>query len=59
MALFNSGRLERGVPCWLLKLRKMGTQGVQMKGEGGLSWYGLLGSLCQYKIFVLSWLLYM
>ncbi len=25
-------RLERGGPCWLLKLRKMGTQRVQIEG---------------------------
>ncbi len=25
-------RLERGGPCWLLKLRQMGTQRAQMKG---------------------------
>ncbi len=27
-----SERLERGGPCWLLKLRWMGTQRVQLKG---------------------------
>ncbi len=30
--LFRPERLERGGPCWLLKLRWMGTQRVQMKG---------------------------
>ncbi len=32
----GSETLERGGPCWLLKLRLKGTQRVQMKG--GLSW---------------------
>ncbi len=30
-------RLERGGPSWLLKLRRMGTHGVHMKGV--LGWF--------------------
>ncbi len=33
-------RLERGGPCWLLKLMQIGTQGVHMKGV--LPWLALL-----------------
>ncbi len=40
-------RLERGGPCWLLKLRWMGTQRVQMKGV--LPWLVHLGLSCRYK----------
>jgi hypothetical protein len=40
-------RPERGGPCWLVKLRRIGTQRLQMKG--GPSLVGSLGSSCWYK----------
>ncbi len=43
--LLETERLERSGPCWLLKLRWIGTQRVQMK----TSLVGSLGLLCQYK----------
>ncbi len=47
-------RLERGGPCWLLKLRWMGTQRVQMKVV--LSWLvSSLGLSCN-EIFCSAWL---
>jgi hypothetical protein len=44
-----SERLERGGHSWLLKLRHMGTLGVNMKGGHSLA--GLLDSLFRYKRF--------
>ncbi len=48
-------RLERGGPSWLLKLKWMGTQRVQMKGDPSL--VGSLGLSCRYKrfLFCLGW----
>ncbi len=48
-------RLERGGPCWLLKLRQIGMQGVHKK-EFFLGWFVGLVVLAQ-EIFVLPWLL--
>jgi hypothetical protein len=48
--LFWPERLESGGPCWLLKLRWMGTRRVQMNGI--LTWLvGSLGLSCRYKRF--------
>ncbi len=44
-------RLERGGPCWLLKLRQMETQRGQMTGV--TFFVGLLGLSCRYKWFLL------
>ncbi len=43
-------RIERGGPCWLLKLRWMRTHRVQMKG--GPSSVGSLGLSCRYNRFL-------
>ncbi len=45
------------LPCWLLKLRKIGTYGVKMKE--GPSLVGSLGSSSRHKrFFILPWLLW-
>ncbi len=43
--LFTPLRLERDGPCWLLKLRWMGTQRVQMKGVLPRSVWSALAAL--------------
>jgi hypothetical protein len=57
---YSAERLERGGPCWLLKLRRMGTQRVQIKRRMGTqkvqikrgpSLVGCLGLSCRYKRF--------
>ncbi len=48
-SLCTSERPERGGPCWLLKLRQMGTNEVQMKGV--LPWLFFVGLSCRHKRF--------
>jgi hypothetical protein len=43
-------RLEKGGPCWLLKLRQMGTQREQIKRV--LPWLVRLIVACRYKSFL-------
>jgi hypothetical protein len=46
-------RLKRGGSCWLLKLRKIGTPGVHMKGV--LSWLFRWAPRVETRGFVLPW----
>jgi hypothetical protein len=48
-------RRERGDPCWLLKLKQLGTQGVHMKGVLPWLFVGLVVPVKEN--FVLPWLL--